>query len=103
MRIPFPMLVLTAAILSVTVLGTGHGDDDHEEAYRLRKRREVLPLEELLRRLDLGADTRILEIESEFKHGRHLYEIEYLGGDGRIREVLIDAGSGEVLADEEDD
>jgi len=103
MRLPFSMLALTAVILSVTVLGIGYSDDDHEEAYRLRERREILSLEELLRRLDLGADTRILEIESKFEHGCHVYEIEYLNRDGRVHEVLIDAGSGEVLSAEGDD
>jgi len=102
MRLPFLMPTLVAAILSVAVLGIGYGDDDYEEAYRLRERNEILPLEELLRRLDLGADTRILEIESEFEHGRRVYEIEYLSRDGRVREVLIDAVSGEVLAEEDD-
>jgi len=102
MRFPLPVPILAVVILSVAVLGIGHGDDDHEEAYRLRERREILPLEELLRRLDLGADARILEIESEFEHGRRVYEIEYLSGDGRVREVLIDAVSGEVLAEEDD-
>ena len=80
----------------------GQGDD-YEEAFRLRESREILPLEELMRRLDLGPDARILEIESEFEHGRRVYEIEYLSGNGRIREVLIDARTGETLADEEDD
>lgn len=103
MRVPYPMLTLAAVILITAVVGIGHGDDDHEEAYRLRERREILPLEELLRRFDPGADARILEIESEFEHGRHVYEIEYLSRDGRVREALIDAASGEVLAEEEDD
>ena len=103
MRLPSPMLTLAAVILFTAVAGIGHGDDDHEEAYRLSERRQILPLEELMRRLDLGPDARILEIESEFEHGRRVYEIEYLSGNGRIREVLIDARSGEILADEEDD
>jgi len=89
-------------VLSLTVASIGHGDD-YEEAYRLRERREIIPLEELLRRLDLGADTRILEIETESEHGRHVYEIEYLNPGGRIREVVIDARSGEVLTGEEGD
>lgn len=95
---------LSMVVLSLAAVGIGHGDD-HEEAYRLRERQEIIPLEEILRRLDLGADTRILEIETEFEHGRRVYEIEYLSRGGRIREVLIDARSGEVLADddEEDD
>ena len=98
-----PMLVLMAGILSVAAPRIGHGDDDHEEAYRMREHQVILPLEELLRRLNLGDDARILEIESEFEHGRHVYEIEYLKRDGRVREVLIDAGSGEVLSEEGDD
>jgi len=93
----FPPMV----ILSFLVVGTGQGDD-YEEAYRLRERQEILPLEELLRRLDLAPATRILEVETEFEHGRHIYEIEYLDRRGRIREVLIDAVSGNVLADEEE-
>ena len=80
----------------------GHGDD-YKEAIRLRESREILPLEELMSRLDLEPDARILEIESELEHGRRVYEIEYLSGNGRIREVLIDARTGEILADEEDD
>ena len=92
-------LFLSMVILSLVVVGNGHGDD-YEEAYRLRERQEILPLEELLHRLDLGVDTRILEIESEFEHGRYVYEIEYLDRMGRIHEVLIDARSGEVLAEE---
>jgi len=94
-------LFLFMLLLSLLVVGSGYADD-YEEAYRLRERREILPLEELLRRLELGAETRILEIESEFEHGRRVYEIEYLDQRGRIREVLIDASSGEVLADEEE-
>jgi uncharacterized membrane protein YkoI len=95
-------IFIPAATLSLLAAGAVQGDD-HEEAFRLRESREILPLEELMRRLDLGPDARILEIESEFEHGRRVYEIEYLSGNGRIREVLIDARSGEILADEEDD
>jgi uncharacterized membrane protein YkoI len=95
-------LFLTMVILSLAIVASVQGDD-YEEAYRLRARQEILPLEELLRRLDLGTDTRILEIESELEHGRHVYEIEYLDRTGRIREVLIDARSGQVLADQEED
>ena len=89
-------------VLSLATAGISYGHD-YEEAYRLRERQEIIPLEQILRRLDLGADIRILEIETEFEHGRRVYEIEYLTGGGRIREILIDARSGEVLADEVDD
>ncbi|MEA3273782.1 MAG: PepSY domain-containing protein [Pseudomonadota bacterium] len=95
------MRLLLPLILSIAAAGLARGDD-HDAAYRLRERRDILPLEELLKRLDLGGDTRILEIESELEHGRLVYEIEYVGRDGRIREVLIDARSGKILSEEED-
>jgi uncharacterized membrane protein YkoI len=98
MRFPSLMPVLTAAIASVSGLNAIHGSD-FEEAFRLREGEEILPLEELLHHLGLGPDVRILEIENEFEHGRRVYEIEYLDRGGRIREVLIDADTGEVLAD----
>lgn len=102
MRFPLPMPIPAAAFLSVAILGTVCGDD-HEEARQLRERWDVLPLEELLNRSGLGADVRILEIESEFEHGRSVYEVEYVDGAGRIGRLHIDAGSGKVLTRKEDD
>ena len=96
MRLSLPLLML-----SVAAAGLCRGDD-HEAAYRLRERQDILPLEELLRRAHLGADARILEIEREVLHGRHVYEIEYVDGNGRIREILIDASDGKILSEEEE-
>jgi uncharacterized membrane protein YkoI len=101
LRRKVPVAPSTATVLSLTTLGNGRGDD-FEEAYRLRERREIPPLEELLRRVGLGSDARILEIESELEHGRRIYEIEYVDGSGRIREVLIDARSVAVISDQEE-
>jgi len=92
---------LPIGLLSLALAGICRGED-YEEAYRLRERQEILPLEELLRRQDLGPGTRILEIETEFEKGRPVYEIEYLDSSGRVREVVIDARNGKVLSDGED-
>lgn len=97
------MRLLLPLILALAAAGLSVADDDHDRALRLRERREILPLEELLLRLDLGQGARILEIESEMEQGDPVYEIEYVDGSGRIREVLIDAKSGRVLAGEEED
>ncbi|MCG6863624.1 MAG: hypothetical protein LJE70_20560 [Chromatiaceae bacterium] len=94
--------VLAIGIVALALAGICQGDD-YEEAYRLRERREILPLEELLRQHDLGPGSRILEIETEFEHGRPLYEIEYLDDSGRIREILIDPRTGQALPHGEDD
>lgn len=97
------MRYLLALLLALATVAASVADDDHDRALWRRERREILPLEELLRRLDLGEGVRILEIESEMAHGDPAYKIEYLDAGGRIREVLIDAKSGQILADEEDD
>lgn len=95
-----PIICLALAV-GMTA-GTGIADDDHEEALRLREQAEILPLEQILQRLGLGPDARILEIETEIEHGRYLYEIEYLTADGRVYEALVDARSGEILEQDED-
>jgi uncharacterized membrane protein YkoI len=96
MRFPFPMPILALTLTTVAALGAALGND-YEEARRLRERREILPLEELLRRAGLEPETRVLEVEKEFEHGRRVYEIEYLSRDGRVREVRIDVDSGAVV------
>lgn len=94
-------IVALALALALAVAAPARPDDDHDSALRLRERGEILPLEELLRRLDLGPGTRVLEIESEIEHGRALYEIEYVERGGRIRKVVVDARSGVVLKEKD--
>jgi hypothetical protein len=95
-------ILLPAAILTLAVIGPCHSHD-YEDAYRLREHRDILPLEELLRRHDLGPGARILEIETEVEQGRILYEIEYLDGSGRVREIWMDARTGETVLRGTDD
>ena len=91
-------LALALAAASAPV----RADDDHDSALRLQERREILPLEVLLRRLGLSEDVRILEIESEIKHGAALYEIEYVEpSSGRIRKIRVDARTGGVLPEDD--
>jgi len=95
------LLIPLALALALAGPAPVKADDDHDSALRLRERREILPLEELLRQLDLGKDVRILEIESEMEHGAALYEIEYVERNGRIRKIRVDARSGQGLGEED--
>ena len=82
-------ILMPAAILSLLVAGTGQSDD-YEQAFRLRESGEILPLEELLRRLDLGADMRQAFLDDGqglLLRNRLLYVDE--GGGGLIPEPLI--------------
>ena len=97
MRLLIPLALALASAAAAPL----KADDDHDSALRLRERREILSLEELMHRLDLGKDVRILEIESEMEHGAALYEIEYVERGGRIRKIRVDARSGQLLGDED--
>jgi len=48
-----------------------------------------------------GATLR--ETELELEHGRHIYQVELRDAQGVRRELHLDAASGEVLDDREDD
>ncbi|MFO1074821.1 MAG: peptidase [Geminicoccaceae bacterium] len=95
---------LAAAILLALAGGTAHGEDSHERALEALERGEIAPLDAVLdeiRRQRLGG---VLEIELERRGERWVYEIEALGTDGVIREILLDARQPQLrLPDEPND
>ncbi|WP_245362877.1 MULTISPECIES: PepSY domain-containing protein [Pseudomonas] len=79
-------------------------DLDQDEALELRQKGVILPLEQLLdSALGRYPGARLLEAELEEKHGRYEYEVELLTPAGVVREIKLDARSGVLLKDEEDD
>ncbi|VVO41623.1 PepSY domain-containing protein [Pseudomonas fluorescens] len=78
-------------------------DLDQDEALRLRQQGVILPLEQLLRQaLDRYPGAKLLEAELEEKHDVYIYEVELLTTDGVVRELDIDASTGQLLKDKED-
>lgn len=79
-------------------------DLDQDEALRLRLQGVILPLEELLQRaMALHPDARLLEAELEEHDQHYVYEVELLTPAQIVREIKIDARTGELLEDKEDD
>ncbi|MCO7569436.1 MULTISPECIES: PepSY domain-containing protein [Pseudomonas] len=79
-------------------------DLDQDEALRLRQRGVILPLEQLLQQaMDRYPGAKLLEAELEEKHDVYIYEVELLTVDGVVRELDLDAATGRLLKDEEDD
>ena len=76
--------------------GVATASGDHDVARTLRNGGEILPLAALLERPELR-DQRIIEAELEREHGRAVYELEILNGDGRVYERYFDATTGEPL------
>lgn len=103
MRLSRTARLLAAALLAFCSLAVAR-DLDQDEALRLRQQGVILPLEQLLNQaLARYPGARLLEAELEEKHDRFVYEVELLTTAGVVREIKLDAASGDLLKDEEDD
>ncbi|WP_060481182.1 PepSY domain-containing protein [Pseudomonas sp. NBRC 111119] len=94
---------LALALLAVCSLVAAR-DLDQDEALALRQKGVILPLEHLLQTaLGRHPGARLLEAELEEEHDRYEYEVELLTAEGVVREIKLDASTGALLKDEEDD
>ncbi|MDH0302074.1 MULTISPECIES: PepSY domain-containing protein [unclassified Pseudomonas] len=94
---------LAFALMTVCSLAAAR-DLDQDEALELRQKGIILPLEQLLEAaLGRYPGARLLEAELEEKHERYEYEVELLTPAGVVREIKLDARTGALLKDEEDD
>lgn len=79
-------------------------DLDQDEALRLRQKGIILPLEQLMQQaLARYPNARLLEAELEEHDDHYIYEVELLTTAGVVREIKLDAATGALLKDEEDD
>jgi uncharacterized membrane protein YkoI len=98
-----PRVLPTLALLALLALPSparADDEDDHERARAAVLRGEALPLDELLARLPLREGERLIEVEFEREDGRWVYELEFIGADGRVRELEVDALSAAILEDD---
>ncbi len=77
--------------------------DDFMEARRLMEAGSILPLETVFESLRDRRAGRILEVELEREDGQYVYEIELLDRFGQVRELRIDAVTGDLLTSEWED
>ena len=95
--------VLMFAVLAGAATLAAATFEDYQRARAAVARGEILPLTEILQRVEAETGGRMIEVEFEIEDGRHLYELELIQPDGRIVEVTVDAASGETLAIEDED
>ncbi|MHC8319568.1 PepSY domain-containing protein [Pseudomonas sp. GB2N2] len=92
-----------ALVLTAFCSVTQARDLDQDEALRLRQQGAILPLEQLLNQaLGRYPDAKLLEAELEEKHGVYIYEVELLTTEGVVRELDVNAVTGQLLKDKED-
>ena len=101
------MLALFAGCSGVAMAFGHDKDDPHEmtdedKALNARERGEVLPLEQVMAKLEGRFSGEISGIELEKEDGIWVYEFKVISPQGLMMELHIDAKTG-TLADKKDD
>ncbi|WP_248800063.1 PepSY domain-containing protein [Pseudomonas sp. MWU13-2105] len=79
-------------------------DLNQDEALRLRRQGVIMPLEQLLQQaLNHYPGAKLLEAELVNRHDVYVYDVELLTRAGVVRDIELDASSGRLLKDKEDD
>lgn len=103
MRHRLPIIIVLALVLPSTGGGQQDALPDFELAQGAVERGEILPLAQILRRLDDEHPGTVVEVELEYSHGTRVYEVELVTREGRLIEVEMDAATGAILQVEEED
>ena len=87
--------------IALGILGAGgtlHADErDHELAREALEQGQVLPLRQVLDKVEREYQGQVLKMEFERDDGRYVYEIRLLQKDGRMAKLKVDAVDGRVL------
>ena len=112
--IAFSVITLGAAGLLETGLvcagneGSNHDEEKHEarehaRVHSMAESNEILSLEQILHNARQQHAGRVLEVELEEKRGELVYEVEILDNNGEVWEMKLDARSGILLEEEQED
>jgi uncharacterized membrane protein YkoI len=97
------LITICGVVLILAGAAQAEDDDDQERALRALEAGEVLPLDEILRRVSGVAAGVPIEVELERDDGAWVYHLEVRNQSGRIIELEVDAATGRVLEIEEDE
>lgn len=76
---------------------SAQADDDHEIARRAVQEGQIRPLTEILTRTEAHQSGRLVGAKLERERGILVYELKFLGADGRVTKRYYDAASGEPI------
>lgn len=89
--------VVALGLLTGWALPVRADDRDHDRARAAVQAGQVLPLKQLLARLERSHPGTLLEAELEREGGRWVYELKLLQTDGALLRLEVDAQTGAVL------
>jgi uncharacterized membrane protein YkoI len=84
-------------------LDDDYATEEYDDIRRLRQRGDILPLEQILQRVRRQRHGRVLETALQKERGRYVYNLELVDDRGHVWEMDIDATTGEVLENRQED
>ena len=96
-------LFLALAAGTISFNAAASNEFDSAMIRQLVRSGEILSLDRILQRHPQLASQRLLDLEVEQEHGRIVYELEYLQQNGVVVKKVIDAKSGDLLKQEDED
>lgn len=105
MNIAYRFRVLAAGAISLVATGA-HADHDGMDTRRVRElvaQGKIVTLQALREQHATRLQGRLLDADLEKHRKRWIYELEILGNDGIVREITLDARTGEWLHEEIED
>lgn len=98
------LVIVSTTIILALITSTSASDLSSKEALRLREQGRILSLEQLLELIEKRhPQSSLLEVELEEDDGIYFYDVELATAKGVVRELEINATTGAILQDEEDD
>lgn len=93
------MILLFLVLVGGTISAFTYADSEfsRSEIRQLVKEGKILSLEVIMAHYPEKEYGRLLDLEVETEHGKIVYELEFLRGDGRVLEIEVDASSGLTL------
>jgi uncharacterized membrane protein YkoI len=98
-------LLLALALLPAgagLAYGDSDDDDDNDQASRAVAQGRALPLSAILNKLGSQLGGEVIGLEFKRKDGRFVYKFKVATPTGRLREVSVDAMTGEIVTSKED-
>ncbi|MBN4082441.1 MAG: hypothetical protein COB41_02190 [Proteobacteria bacterium] len=77
-------------------------DDDIEQVRKLRNTESILPLSQILKKIEASYPGTLLDVELEYEDAKFIYEIEILDANHVVQEMKVDASTGKILTTEHD-
>ena len=90
-------LLVGVAGMLLTFAWASPSDYDHDRAERAVQAGQVMPLQNVLQKLQTDYPGQVLEVELEHDDDRWIYEIKLLQAGGQLRKLKLNAQTGEVL------